>query len=154
MPTCQSCRLSRSSMDSHHREPVLPCIHEGVASQDPETLQQTAVQTLLSRCGRKGITNNGGKSVRSRHCTDVPWHQLSLAPFSNQFQQPKGICSSAKGTHSPAQGTVDFQPQGRVAFLTSAFSSCSASDHSCFCSELQRYIQFKQLSPHVPIAGV
>ena len=150
----QCCRLSRSSMDSHPREPMLPCIHEGVPSQDSEALERTAVETLLSRCGWRGDLNNGGESVQFCHCTDAQWSQSSLLPFPHQFQQPEGTFSSAKLACSPAKGTVDCQPQDRVVLPASAFSLCSDSDHSCFCSELQRYIKFKQLSPHLPFAGV
>ena len=156
-------RLSRVSGDSHQREPILPCIYEGVPSQDPETLQQSAVDTLISRCGQKAVPlPHNGAAFPS--LPDAP-EALASASFPIERQQPKGKGTFRLGRCS-FKDNCAFQPNGDFpsqfknasAFCSdsqaphnSGSASALGSDRLCFCSDLQRYIQSHVLFPCVPL---
>ena len=156
-------RLSRVSGDSHQREPILPCIYEGVPSQDPETLQQSAVDTLISRCGQKAVLlPHNGAAFSPLPDAQGP---VASASFPIERQQPKGKGTSCLGRCSFKDNSA-FQPNGDFpAQIKNASAFCSdsraphnsgsasalGSDRLCFCSDLQRYIQSHVLFPCVPL---
>ena len=140
---------------------MLPCIYEGEPSQDPETLQQSAVDTLLSRCGQKVIPlPPNGATIP---LLPGPQGPLTCGPFPIERQPPKG-----RGTFCLGRGSVKdnsaFQSKGNFAAQfkdasavrfnvsgpSSGSVSGSGSERLCFCSDLQRYIQSHVLFPSLP----
>ena len=130
---------------------MLPCIYEGEPSQDLETLQQSAVDMLLSRCGQKAIPlPQNGAAI-----SQLPDHQgpLACGPVPIERQQPKG-----KGTFCLGRGSFKdnsaFQSKGNFAArfnnMGKTCDSGSGSERLCFCSDLQRYIQSHVLFPSLP----
>lgn len=147
-------RLSRVSGDSHQREPMLPCILEGVPSQDmAETLQQSAADTLISRCGLRGLAHphNGAASSHVLRRTDAKWPQLGVQA-ANPPPMGKGNSNPFLGGGLCNEGSV-LQSKGRDASTGSGSGSGSASERLCLCSGLQRYIQSHVFFPSLPAAG-
>ena len=134
---------------------MLPCIYEGVPSQDSETLQQSAVDTLISRCRQRGIpfSDNGAASPR---LTDAKWPQtglLACGPFPTDFLQLK---SDLKGNSCLGEGSVKGNSSFQFRDMSTgsgSVSASSASDRTCFCSDLQRYIQSHVFFPSLPSSG-
>ena len=121
---------------------MLPCIYEGVPSQDSETLQQSAVNTLISRCGQKAIPlpHNGAAF------SPLPDAQglLACGLFPIEKQEPKGKVPierqhpKGKGTFCLARGSFKddsaFQSKGKFATQSkdaSAFQSKGKSAVGC-----------------------
>ena len=141
---------------------MLPCIPEGVPSQDTQTLEQSAVDTLLSRCEHRRIPKNGVTSTRSLDCSAVAWTpeiKLPPAPESKLPPAPESqqncVFGSAKGACVYSQGpSAAFQPISRVPFQAPLGSSShTATEHSCFCSSLHRYLLSCEFPPRLSSAG-
>lgn len=145
---------------------MLPCIYEGVPSQDLETLQQSAVDTLISRCGQKAIPlpHNGPALAQLPDAQGL----LACSPFPIESQQPKGKGTFCLGKGSFRAGSAcqcmgksatqfkdasAFCLTGRAPISRSGSLSVLASERLCFCSDLQHYIQSHVLFPSLPASG-
>ena len=138
---------------------MLPCIHEGVPSQESENLQQSAIDTLISRCGQKAVPlpHNGAAF------SPLPDAKGALANASSpiESQQLKGKGPFRLGTikdNSAFQSNFPDQSKTASAFRFNSRApidgsgsvSASPSERLCFCSDLQHYIQSHVLFPSLP----
>ncbi len=135
MPLC-ACRLSRVSGDSH-REPMLPCILEGLPSQDSEVTMACplALDELLGRssqsCKPQHMTNGASAAHVSAKVAAVWPPSLLIPPFQLPLSAgslkgtaavPKGSPGSPKGSAAVLKGSPDF-PKGSPTSVMDSFSS-------------------------------
>lgn len=131
-----TCRLSRVSGDSH-REPMLPCILEGLPSQDSEVTVPCppALDELLGRssqsCKPQHVTNGDSAAHVSAKVAAV-WPQSLLIP---PFQLPlsagslKGIATVPKGSPESPKGSAAVpkgSPESSKGSPTSVMDSFSS----------------------------
>lgn len=138
---------------------MLPCILEGVPSRDiAETLQQSAADTLTSRCGLRGLASPHNGAAPSHLLTRTLLGHAKWPQLGGQAANPHSMGGGnlqQQGNSNPCLGVglvnggVVLQSKGR----DTSTGSGSASEQLCLCSGLQRYIQSYLFFPSLPAAG-
>lgn len=130
------CRLSRVSADSY-REPMLPCILEGLPSQDSEVTMACppALDELLGRscqsCKLQHMTNSDSAAHLSAKVAAMWPQSLLIPPFQLPLSDgslegsatvPKGSPESPKGTSAVLKGGSE-SSKGSPTSVLGSFSS-------------------------------
>ena len=170
-PCLCSCRLSRVSGDGH-REPMLPCILEGLPSRDSDITMACppALDELLGRssqtCKLQHMSNGDSAAHLSAKVAAV-WPQSLLTPPSQlpssygSATVPKGSPESSKGSPPSMIGSFSsvkgMAPHGKPPVSPKSKSALAHSDVAvghCFCSDIQSYIRSQHFPPSQYIAGI
>ncbi len=165
-------RLSRVSADSH-REPMLPCILEGLPSQDSEVTMACppALDELLGRSSRSCKLQHGDSAAYVSAKVAAVWPQSLLKPpfqlplsdgslkgsatvLRGSPESPKGSPTSVIGSSSSVKGTA---PNGKPPVSPKSKSASARSDVAichCYCSDIQSFIRSQHFPPSQYIAGI